>query len=187
MSNNFKVWNTPVFGDVTSDLNDSLNIGVYRYNINTLNIPFNTSYGSCLTLFANEEKNVIAQIAQNIAKTNRACLYVRGYENDVWTPWQQQDAIVAKSLGEANGYITYASGLILQWGSLRSFDSGDGTNTWLSKPLPILFSNGSYCIVATNANNIIGEVRVAPRTQNTYSVSRSSTNLTYYSYFAISH
>jgi hypothetical protein len=104
--------------------------------------------------------------------------------------WNANDlgnaAIVAKSL-EQNGYIKYASGLIIQWGALVGFDSGDGVNTWLPKPLPISFSNGTYCIVATNGDNLGGDVRITPGSTNTYSVSRSSTSVTYYSYIAIGY
>ena len=166
------------------DFNDLKTVGIYNWvyhdNWETSHHPVER-FGMLQVI---KNYNDIIHIGVDTSGKLISRYFIEGYNR--WTDWRETENIIAKSLN-ITGYITYASGLILQWGSLRSFDSGDGTNTWLSKPLPILFSNGSYCIVATNANNIIGEVRVAPRTQNTYSVSRSSTNLTYYSYFAISH
>ena len=52
----------------------------------------------------------------------RNVIYSRVHTNDAspqWSPWLQQEAIVAKSLG-TNGYVKYASGLIIQWGTVST-------------------------------------------------------------------
>jgi hypothetical protein len=65
--------------------------------------------------------------------------------------WNANDlggsAIVAKSLGE-NGYIKYASGLILQWGVTIT----NGTSP-MQVSLPVGFPNGASIIMVSEANS----------------------------------
>ena len=69
-------------------------------------------------------------------------LFIRAKAVNNWTQWQQQEAIVAKSLG-TNGYIKYASGLIMQWGrALIAISSTQIT-------FPVSFSNTNYIIICT--------------------------------------
>ena len=124
-----------------------------------------------------------------IARNAVSGIYLTGMPDGTLT-WNgnslDKSAVVAESLG-VNGYRKYASGMIEQWGTLCKFDSGDAINTWLSKPLPISFTEGSYNIVVSNANNLSGELRITPGTFNSYSISRSSADITYYSYRAIGY
>ena len=67
---------------------------------------------------------------------------------------------------------------------MEGFDFEDGVNVWISRPLPISFSD-YYSIAGTSSNNISGEIRIVNGTLSQYSISRSNSNLQYYSYVAI--
>lgn len=82
-------------------------------------------------------------------------LFIRAKASKNWTQWQQQEAIVAKSLNP-NGYIKYASGIILQWGAIVL----NANETYKTKTLPILFSTAfAICGSVNYANGNTSGVR----------------------------
>lgn len=95
--------------------------------------------------------NVLSFWEEDIGNYQIACgsngdTYTRTYNTTLasWFSWRQQEAIVAKSLG-ANGYIKYASGLIVQW--------GDGAYIGTSKTnviFPISFTQQDYSVIITS-------------------------------------
>ena len=74
-------------------------------------------------------------------------------------------AIVAKSIGENNGYIKYVSGLIIQWGVTASSTNG------VTKTLPISFtSNSRYSLAVCPEYTSIVNYVVFDKTANSFIV-----------------
>ena len=104
-----------------SDLNTCTKLGIYRYRDTTLNVPIEAQrYGTVMTLYPRQEdENVCSQIAQGTVSGD---IFVRQtLDFQTWSEWRrlvtanEAEIVVAKSFG-GNGYITYTSGLIIQWG-----------------------------------------------------------------------
>ena len=88
-----------------------------------------------------------------------------------WKSWTQIDTVVSKNLTgmaiNVNGYIKYASGLLMQWVSL--FNSETFSSEYKDIPWPISFSSAhGYCtVVSTSSTN---------RTSDTYSIQNANSN-----------
>jgi hypothetical protein len=78
-------------------------------------------------------------------------MFAGGEDIGKWNAWKQQEQIVAKSLG-TNGYIKYASGLVMQWGVVGFTESGSKEVS-----LPIGFST-SYIITTGSAADSINDI-----------------------------
>lgn len=115
-------------------------------------------------------------------------MYIQKFDGDttnVKTTYDiKNSAIVAKSLG-TNGYVKYASGLIIQWGTVLC----NGGSTVTKVTLPLSFPANEYrtiiCPMCTNE-----EITVRPaaafdtnRTYDTFNI--ISANRTYVEYIAI--
>lgn len=94
--------------------------------------------------------------ASEISMEPNLLKYNADLQNTPTTYWDLGGAsIVAKSLG-TNGYIKFASGLILQWGEIDGNNGFTHTDNGMSKQisLPISFtSQQSYSVVATIGQN----------------------------------
>ena len=97
------------------DFNNFINYKKYIINtVNCLNQPTNENgspIGSFGTLLVEKDTHSIHQIFFSDSLDD---VYIRRY-NSTWTNWRQQEIIVEESLAQ-NGYIKYASKLLLQWG-----------------------------------------------------------------------
>lgn len=92
-------------------------------------------------------------------------LWTRAKASNGWTQWQQQEAIVSKSLS-TNGYIKYASGLVMQWGVAIVSMAEVGIKKNIA--LPIGFTDSWKNLVYSKSNN---------DTRNTYSIMWFTSNL----------
>jgi len=130
------------------DLNDYNMPGVYNINRNTgkQNIPDGMNYGLMQVL----SNGVSFDKAQFIISRNNSMHY-RGYSAyGTWNPWLQNEAIVTKSLSGANGYIKYASGLIMQWGTNDMAQNWDANNNIITITFPISFITSRTVVVSHN-------------------------------------
>jgi hypothetical protein len=71
------------------------------------------------------------------------------------------ESVVASSFGSSSSYIQYASGLIIQWGSVSAGDAG---NIVTSVTFPKAFSNTNYRVMLTHvyAKDEVAEAWDAP-------------------------
>lgn len=119
--------------EVLEDVNTVITNGLYSVKPQTINTPEDV-FGTLLVL----RENSLYQIFMPATGGNidNGKLYYRHQKHSgEFSPWKQQEAIIAKSLG-TNGYIEYASGLILQWGikQLPKY-----SNEWQQITFPIKF------------------------------------------------
>lgn len=152
------------------DFNDYQMPGFYNVNRNTgkQNIPDGMNFGLMQVL----SNGVSFDKAQFVISRNNSMHY-RGYSAyGTWNPWLLNEAIVAYSIN-SNGYIKYASGLILQWGG--NIGSSD---TVLNIPLNI---NMTKIVGATavydNSDGRLGSdqtIEVQSIKQNSIKILRSS-------------
>ena len=141
----FPVYANKVIEAIT-DMDDAIKEGITTFGAGTANRPdasldtrgslLTTQYGTSVFQLAllqdgDEFNNIHTRVGYNLNTT------------PAWTPWQQQEAIVAKSISDT-GYIKYASGLILQWGSWGPLQPNVSKNI----TFPISFTSVSK-IVAT--------------------------------------
>lgn len=136
----------------TGDLNDVYETGYGYYTNNATNKPGSLT-GELIVVGNKNQANCVAQFA--LERLGSHLLWTRTYTEDSWSNWQQQEAIVAKSLN-TNGYIKYASGLIIQWGKVSPTSD---TTYELDVHLPISYTSSStYAVFASlntgNHNNI---------------------------------
>lgn len=108
----------PLYVPQPADLNDLWDNGITHYGNATQNRPYGGS-GDGMVISYNAVEGLNTQIAfpqAYISSSKVLAQFRNGSKRDnYWSNWLDIDAIVAKSLG-ANGYIKYASGLIMQWG-----------------------------------------------------------------------
>lgn len=127
------------------DFNDYQMPGFYNVNRNTgkQNIPDGMNYGLMQVL----SNGVSFDKAQFVISRNNSMHY-RGYSAyGTWNPWLLNEAIVAYSIN-SNGYIKYASGLIIQWGYTRGV-SADSTET-ITFPISFTAHSRIVAIAATD-------------------------------------
>lgn len=106
-----------------NDLNNLLDNGAAAFGESTINRPpdgyvvdgmiLNINKGGCVAQFGFPMRYLASQ-GDGVIFTR-----IGNGDGSYWTPWRTIEQIVAKSLGD-NGYIKYASGLIMQWGSART-------------------------------------------------------------------
>lgn len=163
-------------GESLDDANKATVSGQYRTgNAPTNNMPL-AEYGNLLVLgnmFHNGGNVYGGNVMQLAFYPNYNMTFIRkkkGSDTD-WSSWQQQEAIVAKSLG-LNGYIKYASGLILQWGHEPSTSFVD-SNTGKYITYPISFSSFS-------TSNVVASIDKNTSTVMEASVSKGTTGFTLY-------
>ena len=144
-----------------TDCNTAKKQGIYNVAANATDSPY--SYGGKMVVFANN--NLYYQIFFAILSTDTRWIYYRTLYGGVgWTPWQQQEAIVAKSITNT-GYIKYVSGLIIQWGSI-----GNPNNiTAMSITFPIAFSSPPVVVVV--GKNSTSTYTAQKYNINTYGIS----------------
>ena len=170
------------FDTAISDMDTAIKSGVYSYGNGTANIPTSNIYGTLVTYQWNNRAYQIAMVdlfeSNSTQEFNTGKMFTRiGYtlnSNPTWLNWQQQEAIVAKSLGITSGYIMYASGLILQWGYLYLNQGG-----YKELNFPISFkSNNNYIGIATlggNDPNCYISVNLIDKTKMLIKTNQSST------------
>jgi hypothetical protein len=135
----------PVKKPVVSDIDTVLENGIYYVNTATQNKPDSASYAILVVVKADTMRTQkYYPIA--VPSTKTRC-FVRSGQNGSWSAWQEEEAIVAKSLG-INGYIKYASGLTIQWGTVNMGESA-ATVTFT---FPVSINNIAY-INATCVND----------------------------------
>ena len=131
-------------GAIANDLNNCKKMGVYKYKSQgdspTLNTP--TYYGICATF----PKQIGLDDCFQMSLATDSNIYTRSFVDSSWNNWKQQEAIVKKSLA-VKGYITYASGLILQWGFVNT-----GNVYEYNGSFPIVFPTNKLAMSAM-ANN----------------------------------
>lgn len=117
-----------------SDAN-SITQGIYYVNGSSINTPA-TANGSLINLKSAYETQFYIQ---NYSHGGKMWVRQRG---EGWSGWQNigDSAVVAKSLG-INGYIKYASGLIVQYGYFRTDEGGKHTVDF-----PISFTTTNYSV-----------------------------------------
>ena len=136
-----------------ADLNDALLPGIYAAQRSTVNKPDGYTYGSVLTI--NTENGTSQIDFPYIGNKTLPVSFLRSLGANGWTDWQQQESIVAKSLN-SNGYIKYASGIILQLGAIVL----NANETYKTKTLPVLFSTAfAICGSVNYANGGTSSVR----------------------------
>jgi hypothetical protein len=118
----------------------------------TGNKPESESYGGILNIY-NTQYNTAVEKWTNSTTGNEfiRSMFAGGEDIGKWNAWKQQEQIVAKSLG-TNGYIKYASGLVMQWGVVGFTESGSKEVS-----LPIGFST-SYIITTGSAADSINDI-----------------------------
>lgn len=103
------------------DCNTLEQTGIYQITPSFSNAPIQgNSVDNYGTVLVNNDNGVIVQYFMS-GRNVWSRYYLES--NGTWSAWQQQEAIVSKSLG-TNGYIKYASGLIVQWGKVSTTTSG---------------------------------------------------------------
>ena len=135
----------------TNDCDTCVASGMYAPIVNSNNSPYADFAGRMLVISRNRGEGYTQQIFFSTSPSNE--IYSRIRRTGVWTPWEQQEAIVAKSLG-ANGYIKYASGLIVQWGTISNTPNGE-SGTVIT--FPISFTSTNITVVATLSSSNSGE------------------------------
>ena len=140
--------------NVSLDLDDYTKEGVFSVRGANINTPstYSSFWGNLLVLNTSlyGRTGTGDYLAQILMETAHGGMYYRQKsDTNNWNPWKQQEAVIAKSLG-ANGYIKYASGLIVQWGN-----SDMSTNlTDKEITMPISFSDvWSYQVVLTGSTS----------------------------------
>ena len=129
--------------------------GLYRTNPTARNNPPEYAYYTLVTLF--KQFGGYGHIVQFASSGNNGNIYTRSkVNNNQFWAWQQQEAIVAKSLG-TNGYIKYASGPILQWGSTTELST---SNPIATIQLPITFTSNYKVFVTPAGSAAIGNYSV---------------------------
>ena len=137
-----KLDNTAGYIDSNGDLNDAINPGIYIKNNSIIANSPTERYAIMATLKSNWTFTAINQLLYERHASSKA--YRRVYVAGTWLPWVQQEEIVEKSLNR-NGYIKYASGLIMQLGMTILYI--DTPNTIV---FPISFSSENICINLTS-------------------------------------
>ena len=172
-----------------SDCNNPSSVysGIYALLPSTLNKPLEIS-NNYSNMMVFRVGNLIYEMVFPIRFDRTFGPYVRCKSNEKdWTAYTRlisSDEIISDYIGTR--YIVFSSlfnNLIIQF-RMETFDNSENANVWLVKPLPISFSN-YYSIVGVSSNNTSGEIRIVNKTLSQYSISRSNTNLEYYSYIAI--
>lgn len=140
---------------VITDFNDANLQGTTVFISNdVLNKPADVTmdFGTCLSIGDND--NVHGTCGQLLISNTYNALFYRQKTNDsAWNNWLQQESIAAKYF-KGNSYITYASGLTLQWGAITL------TNDYTQVILPIGYNN-AYIIVVTGAGrNFLDEYSI---------------------------
>lgn len=172
-----------------SDCNDlpSVYSGIYALLPSTLNKPseISNNYSNMMVFRVG---NLIYEMVFPIRFDRTFGPYIRCKSNEKdWTTYTRliTSSEVISDYHETR-YIVFGSlfnNFIIQF-RMEGFDFEDGVNVWISRPLPISFSD-YYSIAGTSSNNISGEIRIVNGTLSQYSISRSNSNLQYYSYIAI--
>ena len=98
-------------GDFYGDMNTLVNEGTYIVGNSSTNSP-EAKWGQVLVMHDSDFVTQIFVSSEGKTYMRRASQHGTGQ----WLSWQQQEAIVAKTLG-TSGYIKYASDLIIQWGT----------------------------------------------------------------------
>ena len=148
------------------DFNNFINYKKYIINtVTCLNQPTNeegipiNSYG---TLLVEKDTHSIHQIFFSDSLDD---VYIRRY-NSTWTNWRRQELVVEKSLTQ-NGYIKYASKLLLQWGYATAKSNITAAFNISFTYCPIVIS----CIDSPSVNNyqVINSVST-----NNFTINRST-------------
>jgi hypothetical protein len=154
---------------------DNANINGYMYYSGLASNAPTTASGMLLSM--------LDQINVQIATDTDVNQFFRKKQNGTWSAWQQQEAIVAKSLGQ-NGYVKYTSGFIMQWGRVYVNINETKTITY-----PIKFPNGCMSMsLALKSASVIESVSITCQAeQSTAFISnKSSVNADIY-YIAIGY
>lgn len=170
-------------GTVTWTLNKNYPVSGGTLTGNTINRDVNTdrlsifsggswNEGAQLTLFGRLNDNSLSAGSfelMTVDSNQQNPIYLKGLSTGALS-WNNNDlggsAIVAKSLG-ANGYIKYASGLIVQWGSVSNAEAFSGIYESLIT-FPVSFSNANYSLQVTmlGESNSFSGIRVGATSVN---------------------
>ena len=164
----------------TNDCDTCVASGMYAPIVNSNNSPDADFAGRMLVISRNRGEGYTQQIFFSTSPSNE--IYSRIRRSGVWTPWKQQEAIIAKSLGR-NGYIEYASGLILQWGG-ETVVNGSKTI-----PYPISFTSSKTAVMVqrNNAERDFTLYSVTDETLSYFIVTASNTGDRVINWFAIGY
>lgn len=81
--------------------------------------------------------------------------FVRNGETLTWSDWEQGERVIEKNLS-VNGYIKYASGLIIQWGYIEIYNLSPGYQQ-REITYPIAFPHRAFgCIVGKRRGSDVG-------------------------------
>ena len=166
---------------LSADLNTYTMPSICRVATNTnTNIPSGMNYGVMQVI----SDGVAFDKAQIVISRNNTMHY-RGYsESRDWNPWLQNEAIVAKTLGK-NGYIKYASGLIMQWGIKISGDAG--SRFTITFPITYSYEPGSLIVPDGGYNSFPQITYEGINTSGITGFSKSGTSINLVHWFTIGH
>ena len=176
---------------LNNDLNNLLDNGVAGFGESTINRPMDgiSVDGVILNINRNNCDVQFGIPMRYLASQGESAILTRvGTGNgNYWTSWRTIEQIITKSIN-INGYIKYASGLILQWGRTKIANPTFAENVYRELIiLPISFSSNHYSIVLTrnSADKIAG---IQPIYSNSFNIiCESDMTDNWYYWFAIGY
>ena len=130
-----KEWNNlAVYEDGgTTDANTTTE----RLILTKVNSP-NANFWYIETLFYNSISNTSNRKQIAYGYKFDAPIYTRYYNNEAWSEWKESDTLVS-SIGDNEGYIWYANGILEQWGRVSITPTATNTVTSLTVKFPRVY------------------------------------------------